>query len=1173
MRFTFIFLLGCLTTALQAQQQSEAYRLVRRADSLNARAFCAEALELAQQAINLLNKEGIQDTTTYANALAIEAWTMYQLSNDDATDRLALQKGTQAFYLRKKARRTEDHPDVADSYYFLGTVRGNLLGDPNAINFIQSGLAIYKKFRKPYEWDVVRGERFMAFQYTWGENKNPEKAINYIKNSLNLILKNPQREAWQVGRIMQGMGDVYSSIKYDTSLVYYPKALEQYRLAGFNNRHQWVIQASGALKKTQKKQHADRHLILANDLIDAGKLQAAKASVDTMLNYFRNYPEPEHKAYAYSVKGHWHLRNYDLLKARQYLDTAIILSAPLMRYELMKAYQAIDTAIQLSSQPLFNQGDSYYLLSYYALQSTIMSLLGDAQLSKIYAQASVSHYNKIDSFIDKHQKPEAMIRQAALMKMLNMKPIDITTLLHKGLLLTDDIGRDSYYINPAYTKREMQYNIYTLLAQVYENTQQDSAIYYYFKALDISKTLYTPVDLNMPSGNTYVMIASFYNRYRDFEKAIEYQRKALQCFERSEGGDTNVQTAATLNALATGLEVYYTKQGKAYNASKKTFIPEYDSISILLNRVLKGMQQSVKSKTETTFHKIALQLANMNLSQHYFFRYQFSGDKSYLETARRYCDAAMQVFKGDAVFQNLARVDELDLRPAYAQAATLYAQFYKVFGLRADAEKAFQYAELSKAAQLRVGLQDRSGKYEFIPDSVLDKEYELRAKISGYSQLGNTDSVLVYSLQLETLVKYMEEKYKGYYEIKYDNSIPNIQEVQKTLLDKDQTLIEYVSSGDTWYAFVIRPDTFLLIDLGSQPDVNDRANQLYKAMRLTCEKDAKSLQRLGVAKPPFVELSADYNEAAYELYLRFFKPLESWLDTGSRVIIVPVGALCKVPFALLQSKMAEKKDIMSSKADYLVKKYAFSYDYSAKLLKLVKTMPGKKNPQLLPFASFGPDYQAPWEPLPESKASAEKIASIYKVKAIIGEEATAALFLHMVEHLRVFLFSGHADAHLTEGDSCQLVFSKPKKSYTIQQLKGELNKYNISSGGTLTKSDLLRTSVFVRDLYNLRMDCELAVLSACLSAQGQDDGLEGIVSLSRAFTFAGTRCVVSTLWEALDKQSNSLIEYFFENLNKGMTKDRALRKAQLRVLGEGLGLPCSWGSFIVVGDTKSIQVK
>jgi CHAT domain-containing protein len=75
---------------------------------------------------------------------------------------------------------------------------------------------------------------------------------------------------------------------------------------------------------------------------------------------------------------------------------------------------------------------------------------------------------------------------------------------------------------------------------------------------------------------------------------------------------------------------------------------------------------------------------------------------------------------------------------------------------------------------------------------------------------------------------------------------------------------------------------------------------------------------------------------------------------------------------------------------------------------------------------------------------------------------------------------------------------------------------------------------------------ELAVLSACQTAQGKEAGGEGVLGLQRAFQVAGARSVMGTLWSIDDAATRLLMMRFYRNLwEKKMGKLESLREAQI----------------------------
>ena len=68
-----------------------------------------------------------------------------------------------------------------------------------------------------------------------------------------------------------------------------------------------------------------------------------------------------------------------------------------------------------------------------------------------------------------------------------------------------------------------------------------------------------------------------------------------------------------------------------------------------------------------------------------------------------------------------------------------------------------------------------------------------------------------------------------------------------------------------------------------------------------------------------------------------------------------------------------------------------------------------------------------------------------------------------------------------------------------------------------------------------------------------------------AFIEAGSRSVVSTLWELQDHATAELMSNFYAHLGRGEEKAEALRQAQLTMLHSGAP-PYYWAGFELDGD-------
>src|SRR5205809_7378753 len=111
----------------------------------------------------------------------------------------------------------------------------------------------------------------------------------------------------------------------------------------------------------------------------------------------------------------------------------------------------------------------------------------------------------------------------------------------------------------------------------------------------------------------------------------------------------------------------------------------------------------------------------------------------------------------------------------------------------------------------------------------------------------------------------------------------------------------------------------------------------------------------------------------------------------------------------------------------------------------------------------------------------------------------------------------------------------------------------------------------VREIIRLKLNAQLATLSACDTGVGKLQGEEGISNLAEAFLVAGARSVVASLWSADDTSASSLMEHFYKRLADGETVSSALRNAKLDMLsrfGNDLN-PYYWAAFISVGEAST----
>jgi CHAT domain-containing protein len=113
------------------------------------------------------------------------------------------------------------------------------------------------------------------------------------------------------------------------------------------------------------------------------------------------------------------------------------------------------------------------------------------------------------------------------------------------------------------------------------------------------------------------------------------------------------------------------------------------------------------------------------------------------------------------------------------------------------------------------------------------------------------------------------------------------------------------------------------------------------------------------------------------------------------------------------------------------------------------------------------------------------------------------------------------------------------------------------------------------DLFNLQLNADLAVLSACNTGYGRNSEGEGIIALSRGFLYSGVPSLVISLWKVEDESTAAIMKSFYKYLKDGFSKDESLRKAKLDYLKKSDKLSASpyyWSGFVNIGNKDPLHL-
>jgi CHAT domain-containing protein/Tfp pilus assembly protein PilF len=111
-----------------------------------------------------------------------------------------------------------------------------------------------------------------------------------------------------------------------------------------------------------------------------------------------------------------------------------------------------------------------------------------------------------------------------------------------------------------------------------------------------------------------------------------------------------------------------------------------------------------------------------------------------------------------------------------------------------------------------------------------------------------------------------------------------------------------------------------------------------------------------------------------------------------------------------------------------------------------------------------------------------------------------------------------------------------------------------------------RMMLTLSEILQLKLHSEMVVLSACNTGSGRVTRAEGVASLGTAFLAAGASSVTVSLWKVEDQSTSVLMQEFYRNLLKGMSKDAALAAARSTLFSQGRTNPFFWAPFVLTGE-------
>jgi CHAT domain-containing protein len=432
----------------------------------------------------------------------------------------------------------------------------------------------------------------------------------------------------------------------------------------------------------------------------------------------------------------------------------------------------------------------------------------------------------------------------------------------------------------------------------------------------------------------------------------------------------------------------------------------------------------------------------------------------------------------------------------------------------------------------------------------------------------------------------IRQKHPRYAALQYPTPL-GLKAIQESL-DAKTVLLEYSLGKEASYLFAISRNDFVTARLPASPLLTNQVTALREAV---------------ATKPDRMALS-NYLQNARSLYQDLVQPANRLLSGKQSLIIVPDGILHYLPFeVLLKSDSGRTTQLDLHQLPYLIRDVSISYAPSATVLvNLHGVDPTTRSPRKAFLAYGDPHYGKtesdqpapirsalrsafgdgkPWElqPLPESRHEVERIAKLYsreQVGVFLGGQASEenVKAADNASQYRFVHFAVHGLLNENKPQYSGLVLSLPRDERVRVATEKEAATVAASTTGVTSEpNDASRTEdglLQVYEIFNLKLNADLVVLSACETGLGKETKGEGLVGLTQAFFYAGTPSLAVSLWKVQDRSTAELMVRFYRHLNNPeYSKAQALRQAQLEMIRKGdFSHPYYWAGFVLIGQPK-----
>lgn len=659
-------------------------------------------------------------------------------------------------------------------------------------------------------------------------------------------------------------------------------------------------------------------------------------------------------------------------------------------------------------------------------------------------------------------------------------------------------------------------------------------------------------------GSQLTNMGRVYEFLENYNKSVEMYKKALLIHQQI--GDKETE-AITLSNIALSYQ-YLKKYDLATN---------FYSQALLLHRAL-----NLKQDEATTLQRIySCQMEQGNLLQ-----------------AKESIEKALSIMEGlhkKILMQDLKQTHFSVVNELYKNYVVVLMALDQQFPNLGYSVVALEASENSRArTALELLAQSDVVLTANVRQSLIEEEKSLKEQIEACANSilrePSKEKVTVLEKNILNLESQLEEidlkvKQESGYGSVIRLKFANLKEIQQKL-DENTILLEYCLAPKS-YVWVITNNSINSVQLASNKEINKQAQKVYEKL-----KSRNLLQEKFETRKNSIK---DLNNELSLLSQLILAPIENFLKAEKKLLIVADESLHYIPFSVLPKiKSKEPLELLIQNHEVInlisasisigdkdLNEYVFSDNEKSATTQITlvgdpiftlnderiasgKTFFQSQKTLALRESTLGEALstltrEGTSDVLPRLKFTGQEVKSISstisqkQTKVLVGFDANINMIFRekYLEKSKLIHFATHG-----------LLSPNPNLSGVVLSL---IDKNKLPVDGFLSTGKIL----------GLKLDAELVVLSACQTALGKEIKGEGLLSVGRAFVYAGAKRVITSLWRVDDEATSELMIHFYRNLKRNMSASAALRQSQLEIMKDKRWQSTYfWGGFILQGQAN-----